>query len=113
MHALFLSVPSWSVPAMLVAATQCSRPRFEQAALAWLESHSWSVAHGPDIAPDTTGAERADYTEVVLARHLRDALARLNPDLPAAALDDAFRKLTRPEGSTQRADADGCWKNWS
>ena len=31
---------------------------------------------------------------------VRDALARLNPDLPAATLEDAFRKLTRPEGTT-------------
>ena len=44
-------------------------------------------------------AERADYGEVVLAQRLRDALARLNPDLPAEALEDAFRKLTRPEGA--------------
>jgi type I restriction enzyme R subunit len=35
---------------------------------------------------------------VILAERLRAALARLNPDLPADALDDAFRKLTRPEG---------------
>ena len=75
----------------------------EQAALAWLKSHCWSVAHGPDIAPDTTGAERTGYGEVVLERRLRDALARLNPDLPASALDDAFRRLTRPEGSTLEA----------
>ena len=75
----------------------------ENAALAWLESHGWNIAHGPDIAPDTACAERADYGEVVLERRLRDALARLNSDLPAAALDDAFRRLTRPEGSTLEA----------
>ena len=75
-----------------------SESTVEEAALAWLDGLGWQVAHGPDIAPDTAGAERADYGEVVLERHLRDALARLNPDLPAAALDDAFRKLTRPEG---------------
>ena len=70
----------------------------EQATLDWLESLGWSVAHGPDIAPDTPGAERLDYGQVVLEQRLRDALARLNPDLPAAALDDAFRQLNRPEG---------------
>jgi type I site-specific restriction-modification system R (restriction) subunit len=37
---------------------------------------------------------------VVLEQRLRDALARLNPDFPAEALQDAFRKLTRPEGAT-------------
>ena len=75
----------------------------ERAALEWLESSGWSVAHGPDIAPDTPGAERGDYDEVVLERRLRDALARLNPDLPGTALDEAFRKLTRPEGATPAA----------
>jgi type I restriction enzyme R subunit len=71
----------------------------EDAALAWLESIGWRLAHGTDIAPDTLAAERRDYGEVVLGQRLRDALARLNPDLPAEALEDAFRKLTRPEGA--------------
>ena len=71
----------------------------EQAALAWLESAGWRVAYGPDIAPDMPAAERRDYGEVVLAQGLRDALARLNPALPAEALDDAFRNLIRPEGA--------------
>jgi len=71
----------------------------EDAALAWLEARGWRLVHGPDIAPDTPAAERADYREVVLAQRLRDALARLNPALPPEALEDAFRKLTRPEGA--------------
>ncbi|MBD3368241.1 MAG: DEAD/DEAH box helicase, partial [Candidatus Eisenbacteria bacterium] len=70
----------------------------EQAALAWLESAGWEIAHGPDIAPDTPGAERSSYAEVVLERRLRDALARLNPDLPAEAMEEALRKLLRVEG---------------
>ncbi|MGH8703391.1 MAG: type I restriction endonuclease subunit R, partial [Burkholderiales bacterium] len=70
----------------------------EEAALAWLESIGWRVAHGPDIAPDMPAAERTDYGQVVLEQRLRDALARLNPTLPAEALESAFRKLTRPEG---------------
>ncbi len=72
----------------------------EDAALDYLEDLGWGVAHGPDIAPDTPGAERADYGDVVLARRLQDALARLNPDLPMGALDDAFRKLIRLEGTS-------------
>ncbi len=71
----------------------------EQAAIAWLGSIGWRIAHGPDIAPDTLTAERRDYGEVVLAQRLRDALARLNPSLPPEALEDALRKLTRPEGA--------------
>ena len=75
----------------------------EDAALDWLAGCGWSVAHGPDIAPDAPGAERADYGAVVLEGRLRGALERLNPDLPAEALDDAYRKLTRPEGATVEA----------
>ena len=71
----------------------------EQAALAWLESIGWRAAHGPGIAPDMPASERRDYSEVVLAQRLRDALALLNPTLPAEALEDAFRKLARPEGA--------------
>ncbi len=75
----------------------------EQAALDWLSALGWQVAHGPNIAPGTPNAERGDYGEVVLEHRLRDALAALNPSLPVSALDDAFRKLTRPEGATLEA----------
>ncbi len=33
----------------------------EEAALGWLKSLCWAFVHGLDIAPDTPGAERADY----------------------------------------------------
>ena len=75
----------------------------EQAALDWLATVGWQAAHGPDIAPDTPGAERDGYGQVPLGSRLRKALARLNPSLPAAALDDASRKLTNPEGATLEA----------
>jgi type I restriction enzyme R subunit len=71
----------------------------EEAALAWLETAGWQIRNGSEIAPGEPAAERDDYGQVVLAQRLHDALARLNPELPAEALDDAFRKLTRPEGT--------------
>ena len=40
---------------------------------------------------------------MVLEDRLRQALVRLNPTLPADAIEDAFRKLTRPEGPTLEA----------
>ena len=83
--------------------TTITEAEVEQAALSWLEGVGWQVAHGPDIAPDTPDAERGDYGQVALERRLRDSLAELNPRLPADALDDAFRKLTRPDGSTLEA----------
>ena len=75
----------------------------EQAALAWLEGLDWRIVGGPDIGPDTPGAERGDYGDVVLERRLRDSLARFNSDIPDTALDDAFRRLIRPDGRTLEA----------
>ena len=75
----------------------------EQATLDWLSGLGWQVAHGPEIAPETPSAERDDYGQVALERRLRDTLAELNPSLPASALDDAYRKLTRPEGASLEA----------
>jgi type I restriction enzyme R subunit len=71
----------------------------EAAALAWLESAGWTVRNGAKIAPGEPAAERTDYRQVVLEQRLQDALARLNPELPAEALEDAFRKLARSEGA--------------
>jgi type I restriction enzyme, R subunit len=71
----------------------------EQVALAWLESAGWVVRNGTEIAPGESTAERTGYAQVVLEQRLCDALARLNPELPVEALEDAFRKLIRPEGA--------------
>ena len=71
----------------------------EEAALAWLGELGYAVRHGPAIAAGEPGAERTDpnYRDVVLAGRLRQALVRLNPDLPPEALEDAYRKLTRAD----------------
>ncbi len=57
----------------------------------------YEYIHGPAIAPGEPAAERADYHEVVLAERLRDAVARLNPHLPATAHDEAVRKALLAE----------------
>jgi len=42
---------------------------------------------------------RADTREVVLTRDLRAAIVRLNPALPASAVDEAVQRLTRHDFS--------------
>ena len=80
----------------------------EDAALGWFEAISWSLLHGPEIAPGEIAAERSDYGQVVLEARLRDALGRVNPSLPVEALDDAFRRVMRPEGPTLGRETGRC-----
>ena len=88
---------------MTPASSTLVESEVEYAALEWLESVGWKVAHGPDIAPNAECGERTSYSEVILEHRLLDAVDRLNSDLPADALDDAFRKLTHPQGSSLEA----------
>ena len=67
----------------------------EEAALSWLGELGYAVLPGPEIAPGELFAERRSYQEVILHRRLRDALARLNPAVPADAVEDAFRRVSR------------------
>ena len=58
--------------------------------LGWDSIYAWNQeTFGPD---GTLG--RADTKEAVLICDLRAALQRLNPDLPASAIDNALRQLT-------------------
>ena len=65
----------------------------EAAMIAWLGELGYGVAYGPDVEPEKLAAERDAFTEVVLSRRLRAALERINPGLPASALDDALKKV--------------------
>ena len=58
--------------------------------LGWDSIYAWNQeTFGPG---GTLG--RADRKEAVLTRDLRAALERLNPDLPASAIEDALREMT-------------------
>jgi type I restriction enzyme R subunit len=83
-----------------MSSARLAEQHVEEAALAWLASSGFAVAHGPAIAIGQPGAERSDptYRDVVLEWRLREALVRLNPGLPQEALDDAFRKVVRADG---------------
>ena len=42
----------------------------------------YEYIHGPVIAPDGEAPERQDYAQVVLTRRLREAMVRINPEVP-------------------------------
>ncbi|WP_291380847.1 type I restriction endonuclease subunit R [Demequina sp.] len=70
----------------------------EQAALEWLEAAGWATVYGESIAPGEPAAERTEFTQTTLDARLFSTLTRLNPDLPASAIEDALKRLLRAEG---------------
>ena len=58
--------------------------------LGWDSIYAWNE----EIFGQDGTFGRVDAKEAVLTRDLRAAIERLNPDLPASAIDDALRKLT-------------------
>ncbi|WP_027478660.1 type I restriction endonuclease subunit R [Curvibacter gracilis] len=65
--------------------------QLEQETLAWLQGVGYTHRYGPDIAFDGASPERSDYRQVLLPLRLREAIARLNPNIPAAAREDALK----------------------
>ena len=75
----------------------------ETAALSWLSSLGWQTAYGPDIAPDTQGAERTDFTQVVLEERLRDALSTSTQSSRRRHWRPVSGASSTPEGPTLEA----------
>ena len=80
--------------------------QLEQEALGWLADVGYATLYGPDIAPDKVNGEagegalehgdapeRTDHRQVLLRERLRLAIDALNPTIPAAARDDAFKQV--------------------
>jgi type I restriction enzyme R subunit len=76
---------------------QFNESTVEEAALSWFAELGYAIAHGPSIAPGEPEAERESFGDVILVKRLRDAIDRLNPDIPAEAREEAFRKILRPD----------------
>ncbi|QDU87948.1 Type-1 restriction enzyme R protein [Pirellulimonas nuda] len=75
--------------------TSLNESAVEAAALDWFGELGYAVASGPDLAPGEPGAERASFGDVVLVGRLREAIWRLNPDVPEEAREEALRKVQR------------------
>jgi len=67
--------------------------QLEDAAIGWFGELGWRYVNGPDIAPDGDNPARTDYRHGVLRERLLAALARINPHIPTAALEQAAHEL--------------------
>ncbi len=71
--------------------------QLEEATLEWFEELGYEIVFAPDIAPEGEYPEREDYGDVILPERLKEALTRINPQLPSDALEDAFRQIIIPQ----------------
>lgn len=69
----------------------------EKVALEIISELGYKILYGPDIAPDGISPERKSYSDVVLVERLRDAVDRINPDIPGEAREEAIKKILRTE----------------
>ena len=76
-------------------AAKLTESEIETLAIERLQALGFDYIYGPDIAPDSANPERASFAEVVLLTRLRNIVARINPTLPAAALDEAIKTIQR------------------
>ena len=76
----------------------------EEASLDWFRSLGYSTLYGPEIGPGGATQERTGWDQVVLTGRLREALGRINPDVPSAALDAAVTAVLRAESQSVLAE---------
>ena len=76
-------------------AAKLTESGIETLAIECLQALGFDYIYGPDIAPDSANPERESFAEVLLLSRLRNAVARINPTLPSAALDEAIKTIQR------------------
>lgn len=69
----------------------------EDAALDYFRTLGYRTMSGPESAPESDHPVRAGYDEVVLPGVLREAVARINPNLSVTVIDQAITQLARAE----------------
>ncbi|CAM8643497.1 type I restriction endonuclease subunit R [Sphingobium cupriresistens] len=69
----------------------------ELAALETLQELGWTYLHGSILAPDGVAPERRSNSDVILVGRLEAAIARLNPDAPEPARNEALRRVLTGE----------------
>lgn len=65
----------------------------ENLAIELLIKQDYSYIHGAELAPDTDRPERASFADVILEGRLREAVARINPTIPADAQEQAVKEV--------------------
>ncbi len=70
-----------------------SEENLEEAAIEILKELGYDYVFAPDISCDGEYPERHDYREVILRTRVKEALLRINGDLPHDAIEEIYRQI--------------------
>ena len=76
----------------------------EEACLEYLRACGYSTLFGPEIGPGGAAEERAKWDDVVLIERLREAVARINPELNKDAVQAVLAAVLRAESQNPLAE---------
>lgn len=71
--------------------TRITESEIELLAIQRLEGLKYQYLHGGVIAPDGVAPERSSYEDVLLVNRLKEALLRINPEIPEHLIDQAIK----------------------
>ena len=72
-----------------------TEPAIEEFAIELLDNLGYEYIYAPDIAPDSDNPKRNSFEEVLLPESLISAINRINPKIPIAAREDAYKQVER------------------
>jgi type I restriction enzyme R subunit len=67
----------------------------ELSAIEILQTQGWEYANGRELSPEGLFCERESFSQVILTDRLRNAIAKINPNIPADAQEAAVQKVMR------------------
>jgi type I restriction enzyme R subunit len=67
----------------------------EESTIEILQSQGWDYVNGKEISPEGLFCERENYQQIILQDRLRNAIAKINPNIPQDAQEAAVQKVLR------------------
>ena len=58
-----------------------------------LKKQGYKYCHDTEIAPNSENPQRESFSEVILEKELKEAIKRLNPDIPESVQREAFQQV--------------------
>ncbi|MBO3097605.1 type I restriction endonuclease subunit R [Gelidibacter pelagius] len=73
--------------------TKITENTIEQSFIEQLVGQGYTCHYGPDIAPYSNNPQRESFESVLLEQQLKNAIQKLNPEVPEVARIEAFQKV--------------------